>query len=170
MPLVIAQPGPADARRLAEIHVATWQHAYAGLIPEPVLAALTPEWRLPMWQNVLTRQPGRALGAWVDGELVGFALFGPSRAHEAHERLGELFALYVLPTHWDAGVGRALGLGAVSALAADHDAAVLWVATGNTRAIRFYERAGWVADGGRERDEALPGVHIEELRYRRALR
>ena len=43
---------------------------------------------------------------------------------------------------------------------------VLWVLPGNARARRFYEVAGWVADGSSRESEVL-GVSVPEVRYRR---
>jgi hypothetical protein len=43
---------------------------------------------------------------------------------------------------------------------------VLWVLPGNARARRFYEIAGWVADGT-ERTADVFGVTVPEVRYRR---
>jgi RimJ/RimL family protein N-acetyltransferase len=44
----------------------------------------------------------------------------------------------------------------------------LWVFEANTRARRFYERAGFALDGGRKPVER-GGASLNELRYRRAL-
>ncbi|MEU7869970.1 class I SAM-dependent methyltransferase [Dactylosporangium sp. NPDC049140] len=58
---------------------------------------------------------------------------------------------------------------ALDRLRADgHAEAVLWVLASNERARRFYEAAGWHADGG-SRIEDFAGVPIEELRYRRTV-
>jgi RimJ/RimL family protein N-acetyltransferase len=46
--------------------------------------------------------------------------------------------------------------------------AELWVLPGNHRARRFYEVAGWVADGAQRTDEVV-GVLVSEVRYRRRL-
>ena len=43
---------------------------------------------------------------------------------------------------------------------------VLWVLPANARARRFYEIAGWVADGASRTTEVL-GVVVPEVRYRR---
>jgi hypothetical protein len=43
---------------------------------------------------------------------------------------------------------------------------VLWVLAGNARARRFYEIAGWVADGA-ERTSEVFGATVSEVRYRR---
>ena len=46
---------------------------------------------------------------------------------------------------------------------------VLWVLPANARARRFYEIAGWVADGASRTTEVL-GVVVPEVRYRRRRR
>mgnify|MGYP001076255222 CR=1 FL=1 len=59
---------------------------------------------------------------------------------------------------------RAEGLGGFEG-AESFDEAILWVATENPRARRFYEREGWSEDGERV-DESIPGVSLPETRYR----
>jgi hypothetical protein len=43
---------------------------------------------------------------------------------------------------------------------------VLWVLPGNAGARRFYELAGWVADGS-ERTSEVFGMTVPEVRYRK---
>jgi hypothetical protein len=47
--------------------------------------------------------------------------------------------------------------------------AILWVLEDNPRTRRFYELAGWRADGGAKEEEWL-GTSIREVRYRIDLR
>ncbi len=47
--------------------------------------------------------------------------------------------------------------------------AILWVATENRRARRFYEREGWHFDGA-SKVEVMEGVEVSEVRYCRLLR
>jgi ribosomal protein S18 acetylase RimI-like enzyme len=81
---------------------------------------------------------------------------------------GELYALYLEPAWWSAGVGRALTETVLATLWEDgYRRVVLWVLTGNARARRFYERAGFRKDGTKN---VLTGIGaIEELRYAREL-
>jgi ribosomal protein S18 acetylase RimI-like enzyme len=80
--------------------------------------------------------------------------------------VGELYALYVTPAWWSAGVGRALMGSVLSALEDDgYRRVVLWVLADNARARRFYERAGFAADGGTNILTGLGGVL--EIRYTR---
>jgi len=81
---------------------------------------------------------------------------------------GELYALYLTPAWWSAGIGRALTDAVLTALRADsYRRVVLWTLTGNARARRFYETAGFAPDGATNILTGLGGV--EELRYVRDL-
>jgi GNAT superfamily N-acetyltransferase len=141
---------PEDARPVAEVHVASWRHAYRGLLPEGSRERLSVEDREAMWLGVFA-DPDPVSGAFVaevDGRIVGFASFAPSRDEGVPARTGEIPAIYVDPAVLGTGVGRELFEAAATAL---HDAgfarATLWVLEANTLARRFYEKAGWAWDG-----------------------
>ncbi|HEX4907667.1 MAG TPA: GNAT family N-acetyltransferase, partial [Actinomycetes bacterium] len=107
---------------------------------------------------------GAILVAERAGKVIGFAVVGPSRDPEG---AGELYAINLDPAHWGTGAGRALLQAAQAELARlGVDETVLWVLTGNARARRFYEIAGWAADGA-ERTREVFGVTVREVRYRR---
>jgi len=83
-------------------------------------------------------------------------------------QVGEVYAIYVTPAWWSTGTGRALMDSVLSALEAGrYRRAVLWVLADNTRARRFYERAGFAPDGGTNVLIGLGGVL--EVRYTRDL-
>jgi ribosomal protein S18 acetylase RimI-like enzyme len=91
------------------------------------------------------------------------------RVESSDPRLGELFAIYVLPDASGRGVGRALMVEVVNRLAADgFEEAVLSVLEDNPRTRGFYELADWHADGG-SKDEEWLGTLVREVRYRRSL-
>lgn len=146
-----------DAEALTDLHLDVWDDAYTGLMPQEVLDA---------------RRRGRAAAverrrAWLaedpavwlavdDGRLVGFANAGAPRDADppAPE---ELKALYVRASHWSTGLGRRL----LTTVLGERPA-YLWVLAGNARATRFYERAGFSADGV---EVAEPeGVHVRMVR------
>ena len=170
----IREAGPADAGALAAVHVASWRGAYRGLLPDEVLDALDAGRWQALWDRVLAEaawpRRGTLLAQTPDGEVVGFADIRPTRDEAAGALpTGELTAIYVTPKHWDTGTGRDLMAAAVDRLrAAGFGAATLWVLSGNARAQRFYERAGWHADGT-EKDAIVAGVPVTEVRYRRTL-
>lgn len=81
---------------------------------------------------------------------------------------GELYAIYLTPAWWSAGLGRALTDAVLAELrAAGYRQVVLWTLTGNARARRFYQKAGFTPDGATNVLAGLGGV--EELRYVRDL-
>jgi ribosomal protein S18 acetylase RimI-like enzyme len=93
---------------------------------------------------------------------------GPLTAEGVAGQTGELYALYLDPAWWSAGVGRALTETVLADLWEDgYRRVVLWVLTGNARARRFYERAGFRKDGTKNILTSIGA--IEELRYAREL-
>jgi GNAT superfamily N-acetyltransferase len=155
-----------DALAMGRVHVRAWQAAYRGHMPDDYLDDLRAEDRAGYWEGALRREDlgGTILVAERDGEVVGFAAVGPSPEPQG---AGELFAINLDPDHWGTGVGRALLGGAQAELARlGFGETVLWVLTGNARARRFYEIAGWVVDGT-ERTSEIFGVTVPEVRYRR---
>lgn len=90
-------------------------------------------------------------------------------AQPGEDTSGELWAINVRPDAWGRGLARPLlRAGESSLVQLGYRHAVLWVVTDNIRARRFYERAGWQADGG-ERTDTRFGPALAELRYQRRL-
>lgn len=164
----IRQARPADARAVEQVRVDGWRVAYAGLVGADLLAALsvTGERVAALTQAFAAPAPWYVdLVAEHDGVVVAMARLSPVRDDDLDPATtAELRALYVAPGTWSAGVGGRLldeGFGRLP-----HPLQVLWTLEGNARARRFYERRGFVVDGGRKvRDLGGPSV---EVRYRRA--
>ena len=154
-----------DAPAIGRVHVRAWQAAYRGHMPDDYLDGLRAEDRAAYWERALRRDDLRGTILVVErgGEVVGFAAVGPSPDPQG---AGELYAINLDPDHWGTGTGRALLEEAQAELARlGFGEAVLWVLTGNARARRFYEIAGW-ADGDQRTSEVF-GVTVPEVRYRR---
>jgi GNAT superfamily N-acetyltransferase len=83
---------------------------------------------------------GRTVVAESVGQLLGFAVVLQREDGDA-----ELDGLFVEPTYWRHGVGRAL-VEQTERIATADGAANLWV-TANTRALGFYESCGFVTVG-----------------------
>ena len=162
--------GVEDADEIGRIQVETWRAAYTGLMPDEAVASFDVESRQRLWREGLARTPRAGSATFVvedGGELVGFASVGASRDEDA-EQEGELYAIYLHPSRWDRGIGRALLLRAEESMrSSGFRQAVLWVLDGNERGERFYRAAGWQQDG-RKADE-FQGEAVTELRYRKRL-
>lgn len=173
--------GLDDAAGVAEVHVAAWRAAYRGLLADDVLDGLDVSRRTKSWSQWLAASHAgeptdnsspvshRLLVAETDARIVGWAGFGAGR-EDGSAHLGELAGLYVHPRHWGRRVGHAL-LASVEQelLAARFEAAYLWVLRGNSRAIEFYERHGWHADGTAKTGAAGGASGLHELLHRRQL-
>ena len=163
---MIRRATAADAAAIAEVHVRTWQAAYAHVFGAERLGRITAERRLPMWHEILVSPEVAAFVAEEEARVVGFCTVGRSREADAD---GELQAIYVLPDVWGTGAGPALMRAGLDELrAAGRRDAILWVLEDNPRARRFYEREGWALDGERREGEYV-GVRTVEVRYRRSL-
>ena len=162
----------ADADAMGRVHVRSWQAAYRGIFPDALLDGLDPAERAASWRSAFEARAepvgGRRLVVQLDGEVAGFALVR-SAVNDDEPGLGEVVLLYLEQHAWGTGAGPALFAECVSTLVdRGYANAVLWVAAGNARARRFYEREGWSADGA-SRVDVLEGAEIDEVRYRRSL-
>ena len=162
--VTIRRAVPDDADRLSEVHVRTWQLAYAGLIPQAVLDSLDIMARAARWRTTLEnpKAAGRTWVALEGDDLIGFSSSGPARGDDPPWPL-ELWALYVYPRRHGSGAGALLADAAIGDLPA-----FLWVLEGNARAIRFYEKIGFRLDGA-TKDERHGGVVLHELRMVRGI-
>jgi ribosomal protein S18 acetylase RimI-like enzyme len=150
MPLRLREAEPNDAEVLGEIHVRAWQAAYRGQLSDDYLDGLDARARAEQWRLGLAQQPNdwRTWVAEDDGSVIGWATTGPSQDADADARTAELYAIYLEPGRVGSGVGRPLFEHAVGDLRErGFRSATLWVLETNERARRFYEKAGWAADG-----------------------
>lgn len=140
----------ADAEAIGEVHVASWQWGYAGLMPADVLAGLSIADRTASWRDRLS-DPQAVRATFVaenDNRVVDFAAVGPGRDDVGGPGVGELYAVYVLAEVAGAGAGHALHDTGLGWLADQRfPLARLWVLTANDRARAFYRRQGWWPDG-----------------------
>ena len=159
-----------DAAGIAAVHVASWQGAYRGLLPDAVLDSLSVEGRTAVWRRFLAEEGHVAFVAEDDGgQVIGFVHTMAARDADADPSTGEVTSIYALPSAWGTGAGRELMAAAVDWLrSAGYRTATLWVLDSNARARRFYELAGWSPDGT-TKDDVVAGVSVTEVRYRRAL-
>ncbi|WCN07159.1 GNAT family N-acetyltransferase [Streptomyces sp. M92] len=162
----------ADCDRVSDIRVRGWRTAYRGLMPQSYLDGLDAAEDAGRRRALFARTPGDMVNLVAEdqgGEVVGWACHGPYRDGELRTEDVELYALYVDAARFGTGVGRALLRESVRrCAAAGHGRMLLWVVEGNARARRFYERAGFRADGAEEPFE-VAGAVVPEVRYARDL-
>lgn len=154
MTFVIRAATVADADELADLHVSTWREAYGELLPEGFFSPEYIDGRHRMWADTVTRpRPDVTLRvADSDGEIIGFAQAGPAgRGDDVDPPRGrQLYSIYVAAAHHGTGAAQHL-LDEVLG----REPALLWVAKGNARAIAFYVRNAFRADGA---EQTYPGV------------
>ncbi|MGW3145098.1 N-acetyltransferase family protein [Streptomyces sp. NPDC001177] len=157
----------ADCDRVSEIRIRGRQSAYQGLMPQTYLDGLS------VAEDAERRRARFSphavdgvvnLVAELGGEIAGWAAHGPYRDGERRTGDGELYAIYVDSEHLGSGVGRALLESSVRQCAPVHARMYLWVLKENKRARRFYEPAGFRADGTEEPFK-VDGVAVPEVRY-----
>jgi len=148
----IRRARPADAPAIGEIHAAVWRSAYAGILPDGYLAALSAPRLAGFYQRaIIDRREAHAvfvavaggqdsLGAPSGSAVVGFASGG--RARRAGLAEGEVETLYLLEDWRERGAGRRLmrAMGA-HLRAVGCRSAMLWVLADNPTRW-FYRHLG----------------------------
>jgi ribosomal protein S18 acetylase RimI-like enzyme len=160
---------PADARALAEIHVAAWRQAYRKIVPDSYLEKFTVESRTKRFREFLAVNTAETYVAEQGGRIIGFLTLGGARdTDEEPGNTGEIWGIYVSPELWRRGVGRYLCEQGQNLLASrDFAIATLWVLEANSRARSFYEAMGFQPDGATKQ---LPlGIPLAAIRYRKHL-
>ncbi|MEV0780003.1 GNAT family N-acetyltransferase [Streptomyces sp. NPDC050428] len=158
-----------DCDAVAALRIGGWRWAYAGMMPQAYLDAMSAEEDAARQRRRLAEGDGTVVNvvAERDGAVVGWGCLGPCRDEDVSEGAGELYALYVRPEQVATGVGRRLLDVVLERAAADGFAhLLLWVLKENARARRFYETAGFAPDGAEEPFDA-GGVAVPEVRYAR---
>lgn len=143
----------AEIRGKAYVHWASWHEAYAGLVSAEYLKKLT----LDKCVEAAHRWTDNHLVAKDGDAVIGFLCFG-NRGEESPDT-GEIFALYVLPEYWGKGVSQALMEAGLLKLAA-YPKIALWVLKENPRAIRFYEKCGFIKTGEEQYGKAIDATEI----------
>lgn len=161
MPFTLRAPAPADVEELAALHIGTWRETYAHVVPDSHYTPELLEQRRSLWTRVTSQAPTNSTWAVAerDGRIIGFA--GAGRPLDVDPPAGrQLYVLYLERGAHGGGAGQAL-LDSVLG----EGPAFLWVAEDNPRSRAFYRRNGFVPDGARQVDDALPDlVEVREVR------
>ncbi len=157
----------ADAESIAQVHVASWQTTYRGLIPDGYLEQLQQNIpsRIERWRQILTDvSPGTINYIAEDNVsgIVGFISGGPVRSKQ-ERYTAELYAIYLLENYQKRGIGRSLFVNAVEYfLQNDHTGLLVWVLKDNP-AEKFYAAMG--GQPALEKQEEIGGAMLTEIGY-----
>ncbi|MBM3505482.1 MAG: GNAT family N-acetyltransferase [Alphaproteobacteria bacterium] len=155
-----------DAAAIGFVQVTTWRAAYAGILPQGYLDAMSDIRHAACWAEVLDHPERRGVTMVAEIEeagIIGFADCGFERGAEDAKK-GEVTAIYVLPGHQRSGVGRALiAAGAHALQASGAGELAIWALEKNP-ARRFYERLGGAVSA--KRQVRFYGQELTEVCYR----
>jgi GNAT superfamily N-acetyltransferase len=154
---------------MARVHVDSWRAAYRGLLPDERLEGLDPARGAGRFRDVIERRGDEAIYVAEErGKAVGFLALGPCRDTDGPASTGEIYALYLVPSAWRKGTGRAMCAWAECSLRAHgFSRAVLWVLEGNMAARAFYEAVGFRPDGATKVLDM--GAPVAGVRYAKTL-
>ena len=162
--LAIRQANREDTPAIAHIINESWRAAYAGVVPQDVLDALSDEKKQAQLAAGLDRSPEmRYYVLEADGVPVGAACLHPTRDEDLPEA-GEFSFFYLLPAFWRSGYGTLL-LTHVEREAKTRGFPCLccWTLEENARAIAFYEKNGYRRDDTRQ--QVTIGKPLEVIRF-----
>lgn len=171
MAMQIRSAKPSDAKGIAKVHVASWQSAYRGLLPDRLLNNLSVERSERRWIARLAQAGNRILVLERDDQIKGFVIFGAGGGNGTdQDKVGEIYAIYLDPKVWGHGYGVTLCREALKVLSEQGFTSVtVWVLRGNSRAIKFYRKVGFRADGVTKVEVEPDGTQLHQMRYQQAL-
>jgi hypothetical protein len=151
----------SDAAGLAQVQIASWRSAFAGLVPGEVIAELTSDEAVGQWtarwRDAISAPPTSkhrvhvAVAEPGSPDLLGFAAAGPATDEDLWPATdGELYELHVVPAATDGGHdGRLLHAVAETFAEDGFSTGYTWALAGDEARIGFLESAGWAPDGSR---------------------
>ena len=135
-----------DLPCVAAIHMASWQDAYRGVVPEGLLARRTVKGALAGWRSTFAAHPRNIRVATDEsGAVTGFCCAGPVTDHKSNAPFAfQIYGLHVLPASRRHGIGAALLHDALrrAAWSESMTSAIVWTLEALTLSRKFYEREG----------------------------
>lgn len=158
----------SDAPAVGLVQAVVYREAYAGTLPDEVVAQFEPRVFTNAWRESLTHSPSRdhlLLVACAGEQVVGLAAVGPSTDPDGQEA-AELLVLAVHPEARRQGHGSRLLHAAVdTARGRDRQVLAAWVLAGDDHTRAFLTAAGLETDGAhRERVIDADGTTAREVR------
>ena len=98
-----------DARAIAELHNATVQDAYRGLLGDVTVPVMALDKRQAYWREAIEYAEPQVHVALLGERIVGFVGFDRSRDEGTKQTMGEIWSIYVEADFVGLGVGLGLG-------------------------------------------------------------
>jgi ribosomal protein S18 acetylase RimI-like enzyme len=153
---------PDDAADVAEVHRASWHHAYTGILPYKTLRSMIERRNARWWQRAI-RGSTSILVLDVGGTIAGYATLGLNRARSLPQE-GEIYELYLRPEYQGIGLGKRLFTETRKLLASlGCKGTVVWCLEDNLPGVEFYRGRGGrdIAEG----TEMFDGQPVRKLAF-----
>jgi ribosomal protein S18 acetylase RimI-like enzyme len=160
---------PNDAPAVGMVQAVVFREAYAGRVPDDVVAHFEPEPFARAWRSSLQAPPEgvhRLLVACAGTQVVGAAAIGPSQDPDAGPATGEVTLLAVHPDARRQGHGSRLLNACVDLLReAGAEAVAAWLLADDEATRAFLGASGFGPDGAyRDRVVSPDGETLREVR------
>lgn len=145
-----------DAEQKGFVHFTSWKETYVNLMPKEYLDKL----QLENCISIAKKYPQNTIVAVVDNIVVGFSGYlEDSREIASVRPSSEIMAIYILKKYQKKGIGYALMQEALKCITKRK--VILFVLEGNSNAINFYKRIGFIFTGHKIFKSVLGGKLIE---------
>ena len=160
---------PNDAPAIGMVQAVVFREAYAGRVPDDVVALFEPDAFARSWRESLGAPPEgvhRLMVACAGDQVVGLVAIGPSQDPDAGGASGEVTVLGVHPDARRQGHGsRLLNAGVDVLREAGADSVSLWVLSDDEAGRAFLTASGFAPDGAfRDRVVSPDGATLREVR------
>nr|WP_269669391.1 GNAT family N-acetyltransferase [Mammaliicoccus sciuri] len=144
--ILIRNKQESDVEAIAKVHYESWLTTYRGIVPDSYLDQLT----LASYIERHHKFNAPCIVAEVDGEVIGFLMYGKDKDEDTSDTCGEIMVIYLLEAYQHQGIGTRLMQEAEEQMKDKYDELSLWVFEDNHPTIKFYEKHGFKKDGKSE--------------------
>jgi len=148
-----------DAKTLAYIQTESWKAAFKGIVPDVLLTKYTEIARAEnMYTRILEENIGNGYILEVNGNAHCIAYWDATREKDM-PGYAELICIHSLQNKWHQGYGSQMMSRVLYDIRkAGYKKVMLWVFEKNARAINFYQKHDFAANG--KRQEALGSIEV----------
>jgi GNAT superfamily N-acetyltransferase len=141
----IIKAKPEMASEIAKVHVDSWKTTYKGLLPDEILSNLSYDKSTTTFTKRLNENNDKkfffvALNG--NGDVVGFVDGGPIRDESSNHDMAEIYAIYILESFQNQGIGTQLLKSAKQTMRRlNYKSFKIWVLNNNCYQ-KFYSKNG----------------------------